>query len=331
VAIKIGINGFGRIGRLVYRAAMNNDAIDIVAVNDITDTKTLAHLLKYDSIHGKIDCPVIATGDTITAGSDSFKVTAERDPAKLPWGKLGVDIVVESTGLFTKREQAAKHFEAGAKSVLISAPSSDADGVFVFGVNDKDFRKDKHKIISIGSCTTNCLAPVAKVLNDSFGIKYGFMTTIHAFTNDQRILDLPHKDLRRARAAALSAIPTSTGAAKAISQVIPELAGKMDGFAIRIPTPDGSLVDLTAVVEKTATVEAINQAMKKAADGPMKGYLEYCDEPIVSVDVIHNPHSSVFDALTTKVINGDLVKVLAWYDNEWGFSNRMVDMLLKMA
>jgi glyceraldehyde 3-phosphate dehydrogenase len=331
VAIKVGINGFGRIGRLVYRVVMNNDAVDIVAVNDITDTKTLAHLLKYDSVHGIIGGPVTVNGDSITAGKDSFKVTAERDPAKLPWKELGVDIVIESTGLFTKRELAAKHLEAGAKSVLISAPSSDADGVFVFGVNDKSFDKNKHKIISIGSCTTNCLAPVAKVLNDTFGIKYGFMTTIHAFTNDQRILDLPHKDLRRARAAAVSAIPTSTGAAKAISQVIPELAGKLDGFAIRIPTPDGSLVDLTAVVEKTATIDAINQAMKKAAEGPMKGYLEYCSDPIVSVDVIHNPHSSVFDSLTTKVINGNLVKILSWYDNEWGFSNRMVDMLLKMA
>ncbi len=331
MAIKVGINGFGRIGRLVYRVVMNNDAVDIVAVNDITDTKTLAHLLKYDSVHGIIGGPVTVNGDSITAGKDSFKVTAERDPAKLPWKELGVDIVIESTGLFTKRELAAKHLEAGAKSVLISAPSSDADGVFVFGVNDKSFDKNKHKIISIGSCTTNCLAPVAKVLNDTFGIKYGFMTTIHAFTNDQRILDLPHKDLRRARAAAVSAIPTSTGAAKAISQVIPELAGKLDGFAIRIPTPDGSLVDLTAVVEKTATIDAINQAMKKAAEGPMKGYLEYCSDPIVSVDVIHNPHSSVFDSLTTKVINGNLVKILSWYDNEWGFSNRMVDMLLKMA
>jgi glyceraldehyde 3-phosphate dehydrogenase len=331
VAIKVGINGFGRIGRLVYRATMNSDDIDIVAVNDITDAKTLAHLLKYDSVHGKIEGPVRVDGDSITASNDSFKVIAERDPAKLPWAKLGVEIVVESTGLFRKREQVAKHLAAGAKSVLISAPSTDADGVFVFGVNDGDFDKAQHKIISIGSCTTNCLAPVAKVLNDTFGIKYAFMTTIHSFTNDQRILDLPHKDLRRARSASVSAIPTSTGAAKAISQVIPELTGKLDGYAIRIPTPDGSLVDLTAVVEKTATIDSINQAMKQAADGPMKGYLEYCDEPIVSVDIIHNPYSSIYDALTTKVIDGNLVKVLSWYDNEWGFSCRMVDMLRKMA
>jgi len=331
VALKVGINGFGRIGRLVYRAAMGKDNLDIVAVNDITDAKTLAHLLKYDSIHRKLDVAVSAADNTITVGRKSFKVLAERDPAKLPWGDLGVDIVIESTGLFRKRAQASAHITAGAKRVLISAPTSDSDGVFIIGVNDELFDKGKHKIISIGSCTTNCLAPVVKVLNDTFHLKQGFMTTIHAFTNDQRILDLPHKDLRRARAAAMSAIPTSTGAASAIGQVIPELKGKLDGFAIRIPTPDGSLVDLTAVVEKPATIETINDAMKKAAQGRMKGVLEYCEDPIVSSDVIGNPHSSVFDALSTNVMDGTFVKVLSWYDNEWGFSCRMVEMLEQMA
>ncbi len=331
MGVKVGINGFGRIGRLVYRAAMDNDQIDIVAVNDITNAETLAHLLKYDSIHGVLPTAVKASGDTITCDNDSFKVLAERDPAKLPWGDLDVDIVVESTGLFRKRDQAASHVKAGAKRVLISAPSGDADGVFVLGVNDEKYQKDKHQIISIGSCTTNCLAPVTKVLNDSFTIKHGFMTTIHAYTNDQRILDLPHKDLRRARAAAQSAIPTSTGAAKAIGQVIPEVEGKLDGFAVRIPVGCGSLVDLTVVTEKSATADSVNAAMKKAADGRMKGYLEYCNDPVVSADIIHNPHSSVFDALTTKVIDDKLVKILSWYDNEWGFSCRMVDMLVKMA
>jgi len=331
VALKVGINGFGRIGRLVFRAAMDNKKIDIIAVNDITDARTLAHLLKYDSVHGKLDDDVTAGDGVITVGKKSLKVLAERDPAKLPWADLGVDVVLECTGLFRKRAQAAAHQAAGAKRVLVSAPSGDADGVFVIGVNDDGYDKAKHEIISIGSCTTNCLAPVAKVLHDTFKIKHGFMTTIHAFTNDQRILDLPHKDLRRARAAAVSAIPTSTGAASAIGQVIPELKGRFDGFAIRIPTPDGSLVDLTAVVEKTATIESINAAMKQAATGPMNGILEYCEDPIVSVDIIGNPHSSIFDALSTKVIDGDLVKILSWYDNEWGFSCRMIEMLLKMA
>jgi len=331
VALKVGINGFGRIGRLVYRAAMKNKKIKIVAVNDITDAKTLAHLLKFDSVHGVLDIPVTAGKGSIRAGRDSFKVFAERNPADLPWGKLGVDVVVESTGLFRKRDQAALHQQAGAKRILISAPTSDSDGVFVLGVNDKLYKKSKHSIISIGSCTTNCLAPVAKVLHDTFKIKSGFMTTIHAFTNDQRILDLPHKDLRRARAASQSAIPTSTGAATAIGQVVPALKGKLDGFAIRIPTPDGSLVDMTAVVQKKATVESINAAMKKAANGPMKGILQYCEDPIVSCDIIHNPYSSVFDSLMTRVINGNLVKILSWYDNEWGFSCRMVQMLEKMA
>ena len=331
MALRVGINGFGRIGRLVYRAAMGNDNIDIVAVNDVTDAKTLAHLLKYDSIHRKLAAPVSAADKSISVGEKSFKVLAERDPAKLPWGELGVDVVVESTGLFTKRAQASAHITAGAKRVLISAPTPDSDGVFVIGVNDEQFDKNKHRIISIGSCTTNCLAPVAKVLHDTFGIKHGFMTTIHAYTNDQRILDLPHKDLRRARAAAMSAIPTSTGAASALGQVVPDLKGKLDGFAIRIPTPDGSLVDLTVMVEKPATIESVNEAMKKAAQGRMKGVLEYCEDPIVSMDVVGNPHSSVFDVQSTNVMGGVLVKVLSWYDNEWGFSVRMVDMLEKMA
>ena len=331
MALKVGINGFGRIGRLVYRAAMNHKKIDIVAVNDITDAKTLAHLLKYDSVHGKLDIAVTAGDGAITVGKHTFKVAAERDPAKLPWGDLGVDVVIESTGLFRKRDQAGKHITAGAKRVLISAPTSDADGVFVLGVNDEGYDKSRHAIISIGSCTTNCLAPVAKVLHDTFGIRHGFMTTIHSYTNDQRILDLPHKDLRRARAAGASAIPTSTGAATAIGQVIPELKGKLDGGAIRIPTPNGSLVDLTAVVEKDASPESVNEAMKQAAAGRMKGILEYCEDPIVLIDIVGNPHSSIFDALSTKVLDGDLVKILTWYDNEWGFSCRMVDMLERMA
>ncbi len=329
MAIKIGINGFGRIGRLVYRAAIGNKDLDIVAVNDITDAKTLAHLLKYDSIHGQLPDDVTATDEGFKHGSKSVKVLAERDPAKLPWKDLGVDVVLESTGLFTKRDKAGAHITAGAKSVLISAPAGDADGSYVIGVNDNEFDPKQHKIISIGSCTTNCLAPVAKVINDTLGIDSGFMTTIHAFTNDQRILDLPHKDLRRARAAAMSLIPTSTGAARAIGLVLPNLKGKLDGMAVRAPVADGSLVDLTCLVKSEGTAEQINEAMKKAADGPMKGILRYCDEPIVSIDIVGDPHSSIFDALETRVM-GKLVKVLSWYDNEWGFSCRVVEMLARM-
>ena len=330
MALKVGINGFGRIGRLVYRAATKTPGIDIVAVNDITDAKTLAHLLKYDSIHGIFSADIAAGGDGLTVNGKQVKVFAERDPARLPWKQLGVDVVMESTGLFTKREKAAVHLDAGAKYVLISAPAGDADGTFVLGVNDKDFNPAKHKIISIGSCTTNCLAPVAKAIDDAFGIEHGLMTTIHAYTNDQRILDLPHKDLRRARAAMCSLIPTSTGAAKAIGQVLPRLKGKLDGLAVRAPVSDGSLVDLVCSTSKPATVEGINAAVKAAAEGPMKGYLEYCVDPIVSCDVVGNPHSSVFDSLETRVI-GNLTKVLSWYDNEWGFSCRVVDMMSRMA
>jgi glyceraldehyde 3-phosphate dehydrogenase len=333
MALKVAINGFGRIGRLVVRAATERKAnIDFVAINDITDAATLAHLLKYDTVHriwntasGKA-----VDGKLVVAGK-SIPVSAEKDPSKLPWAALGVDVVLEATGKFSDRDKAKVHLDAGAKSVLVSAPSKGADLTFVMGVNDHLFDRAKHKVFSIGSCTTNCLAPVAKVLNDTFGIDHGFMTTIHAYTNDQNILDLPHKDLRRARAAAMSMIPTSTGAAKAIAEVIPELKGKLDGLAVRVPVQDGSLVDLVVKVRKPTSKDEINAAMKAAANGPLKGYLEYCEDPIVSNDVIGNPASSVFDSLSTNVINGDMVKVMSWYDNEWGFSNRVVDALLKMS
>lgn len=329
MAIKVGINGFGRIGRLVYRAAMGNSELDIVGINDICDAKTLAHLLKYDSVHGRLDIPITGEGNAIVVNCKKVRVSAERDPAKLPWKELGVDVVLESTGLFTDRTKAALHQAAGAKRVLISAPSKDADGTFVISVNCAGFDPKKHMIISIGSCTTNCLAPVAKVLDDEYGISSGYMTTIHAYTNDQRILDLPHADLRRARAAAMSLIPASTGAAKAIGQVLPQLVGKLDGVAVRAPVPDGSLVDLTCITAKAPSVEGVNAAMKKAADGPMKGILSYCTDPIVSIDIVGDPHSSIFDSLETRV-HGNLVKVFSWYDNEWGFSNRVVEMLMRM-
>lgn len=328
MAVKVGINGFGRIGRLVFRAALDK-GIDIVGINDITDAVTLAHLLKYDSIHGRFPGKVAADGNNIVVDGKKIPVSAEFDPEKLAWGKLGADIVVESTGKFRDKAGASKHIKAGAKKVLISAPAKEPDGTFVLGVNDGDYDKSKHDVISIGSCTTNCLAPVAKVLLDNFGIEKGIMTTIHAYTSDQRILDAPHKDLRRARAAALSMIPTTTGAARAVSLVIPELKGKFDGCAIRVPTPDGSLVDLAVILEKEATVDDINGAIKKAAEGPMNGFLEYTEDPIVSCDIVGNPHSSVFDAKSTMAF-GKLVKVFSWYDNEWGFSNRMVDMIAKM-
>ncbi|HWO57203.1 MAG TPA: type I glyceraldehyde-3-phosphate dehydrogenase [bacterium] len=329
MAIKVGINGFGRIGRLVYRAAMNNPQIDIVGINDICDAPTMAHLLKYDSIHRRLDVAVKADGDALVVGAKRIKVTAEKDPTKLPWKELGAETVLESTGLFTDREKAAAHLTAGARRVLISAPAKKVDGTFVIGVNDKDYDPKKHMVISIGSCTTNCLAPVAKVLDAEYGIVSGYMTTVHAYTNDQRILDLPHKDLRRARAAAMSLIPTSTGAAKAIGLVLPQLEGKLDGVAVRAPVPDGSLVDLTCVTAKPATAEGINAAMKKAAEGPMKGILYYCEDPIVSMDIVGDPHSSIFDARETRA-NGNLVKVFSWYDNEWGFSCRVVEMLARM-
>jgi glyceraldehyde 3-phosphate dehydrogenase len=333
MALKVAINGFGRIGRLVVRAAKTRKVpIDFVAVNDITDAATLAHLLKYDTVHriwhdasGKaVDGKLVIAGDTIA-------VSAEKDPAKLPWKALGVDVVLEATGRFTDRDKAAVHLDAGAKAVLVSAPAKGADLTFVMGVNDHLFDRAKHKVFSIGSCTTNCLAPVVKVLEDSFGIEHGLMTTIHAYTNDQNILDLPHKDLRRARAAALSMIPTSTGAAKAIGEVEPSVKGHLDGIAVRVPVMDGSLVDLVCRLKATVTREQVNAAMLAAAKGPMKGILEYCEDPIVSNDVIGNPASSVFDSLSTSVMQGQLVKVLAWYDNEWGFSNRVVDALLKLA
>jgi glyceraldehyde 3-phosphate dehydrogenase len=327
--MKVGINGFGRIGRLVLRATRGTD-IEVVGVNDITDAKTLGHLLKYDSVHGRYPGEVRVDGTDIIAEGKTIPVMAELDPAKLPWKKLGAEIVLECTGRFTKRDDAAKHITAGAKKVLISAPAKGHDGTFILGVNSDQYDKSKHDVVSIGSCTTNCLAPVAKVLLENFGFVKGFMTTIHAYTADQRLQDAPHKDLRRARAAALSMVPTTTGAAKAISQVIPELTGKMDGCAIRVPSPDGSIVDLTAILEKEATVEQINAAMKKAAEsGPLSKTLEYCVDPVVSIDIVGNPHGSIFDAAMT-LADGNMVKVFSWYDNEWGFSCRMVDMMLMM-
>jgi len=334
MALRVGINGFGRIGRLVVRAAKQRRApIDFVAVNDITDAATLQHLLRFDSVHGVwSEAPSKpGTASSLTVAGDTIQVLAEKEPAKLPWKSLGVEVVIESTGRFTDREGAAGHLAAGAKRVLVSAPAKGVDLTFVFGVNDHLLDLAKHTVVSIGSCTTNCLAPVAKVLNDAFGIDHGFMTTIHAYTNDQKILDLPHKDLRRARAAGLSMIPTSTGAAKALGEVLPELKGKLDGVAVRVPVMDGSLVDLVARLKKPADKAAVNAAMKAAAAGPMKGILEYCEDPIVSMDVVGNPHSSVVDSGLTMAIAENTVKVFSWYDNEWGFSNRMVDALLRMA
>lgn len=331
MSIKVAINGFGRIGRLVFKAAFQDEDIEFVAINDLTDSKTLAHLLKYDSVHGKFPAEVKAEGDYIIAGHRKVKVLAVKDPAELPWKELGVEYVVESTGVFRTREKVAKHLQAGAKKVLLTVPAKDEiDNTIVLGVND-DSLKASDVIVSNASCTTNCLAPVVKVLQDKFGVKWGLMTTIHSYTNDQRILDLPHSDLRRARAAAVSMIPTTTGAARAVGKVIPELNGKLDGMAVRVPTPDGSLVDLVAELEKEVTADEVNAAMKEAAEGKMKGILEYCEDPIVSVDIIGNPHSSIFDSKSTSVMEGNKVKVLSWYDNEWGYSNRCVDLLKKMA
>ncbi len=330
MAIKVGINGFGRIGRNIMRAALSHHDVDIVAVNDITDAATLAHLLKYDSVLGNLTVPVSATSDTIKVGSDQFKVLATRDPAQLPWKDLGVDIVFESTGLFTKREDAAKHLAAGARKVIITAPATNPDVTVVLGVNDGDYDRGKHHIISNASCTTNCIAPLAKVVHESFGIKKAWMTTVHAYTNDQNLLDLPHKDLRRARAAAMSIIPTTTGAAKAVGEVLPALKGKIDGIAMRVPTPNVSVVDLVALVEKKATGEDVNAALKAASEGPLKGIMQFVTEPLVSIDFRGNPHSSMVDAAYTKVMDGDFVKVLAWYDNEWGYSSRCVDLLKKL-
>ena len=331
--IKTAINGFGRIGRLTLKAALNNEAIEIVAVNDLTNSTTLAHLLKYDSVHGKFPGTVSAEGDYILVNGKKIRVYSEKDPANLPWKELGIDVVVESTGVFRDREKISKHLQAGARKVVLCVPSksaSDVDATVVLGVNDHDI-KPEHKIYSNASCTTNCLAPFAKVLHDSFGIKRGLMNTIHAYTNDQIILDAPHSDLRRARAAAMSIIPTTTGAAKAVGLVIPELKGKLDGFAMRVPTPDGSAVDLTVEFDRNVTKEEINEAIKKAAEGPLKGILEYCIDPVVSTDIIGNTHSSIFDSLLTLVMDGNFAKVVSWYDNEYGYANRVVDLVAKIG
>ncbi|QQE74026.1 type I glyceraldehyde-3-phosphate dehydrogenase [Brevibacillus composti] len=324
--VKVGINGFGRIGRNVFRAALNNPHVEIVAVNDLTDAATLAHLLKYDSVHGVLPVEVEARENTLIVDGKEVKVLAERDPANLKWADYGVEIVVESTGRFTKREDAAKHLEGGAKKVIISAPATNEDITIVMGVNEDKYDADKHTVISNASCTTNCLAPFAKVLNDKFGIVRGLMTTVHSYTNDQQILDLPHKDLRRARAAAENIIPTSTGAAKAVALVLPELKGKLNGFAMRVPTPNVSVVDLVAELKQDVTVEEVNGALKEAAEGPLKGILGYSELPLVSSDYNGNPDSSTIDALSTMVLEGNMVKVVSWYDNEWGYSNRVVDL-----
>jgi len=327
MGIRVGINGFGRIGRNVFRACLASPSdLEFIAVNDITDAPTLAHLLKYDSVHGTLRENVVAAGKTIRVGDRSLQVLAERDPGGLPWKDLGVDLVLECSGRFTSRDEAAVHLSRGARKVIISAPAKKADVTLCYGVNHAAYDPAKHHVISNASCTTNCLAPVAKVLHEAFGIRHGLMTTVHAYTNDQRILDLPHEDMRRARAAALSMIPTSTGAAKAIGLVLPELDGKLDGTAVRVPLPNVSIVDLTAVVEKSTTDKDVNAAMKRAADGPLRGILQYVEEELVSRDFNGNPHSSIFDAPLTKVVDGTLVKVFAWYDNEWGFSNRMRDV-----
>lgn len=326
MTVRVGINGFGRIGRNFYRAIVASGAdIEVVGVNDLTDNHTLAHLLKYDSILGRLNQDVTSTEDSITVGGKSFRALAERDPAALPWGDLGADIVIESTGIFTDAEKAGKHLAGGAKKVIISAPAKNEDVTIVMGVNHDKYDASKHNIISNASCTTNCLAPMAKVLQDSFGIVKGMMTTIHAYTNDQVILDFPHKDLRRARAAAINMIPTTTGAAKAIALALPELKGKLDGYAMRVPVPTGSATDLTVQLSREVTKDEINAAMKKAADGPLKGILEYTEDPIVSSDIVTSPASCIFDASLTNAM-GDTAKILGWYDNEWGYSNRLVDL-----
>ncbi len=328
MGVKVAINGFGRIGRLVYRQTLSDPDIDIVAVNDLTDPGSLAHLLKYDSVHGRFPGEIAVNDNIISAGGDSFEVLSQPDPSKLPWKEMGVEIVIESTGFFRTHEKASMHLQSGARKVLLSAPAKGkpgADLTVVFGVNHQLYDPSVHNIVSTASCTTNCLAPVAKVLNDTFGIEKGLMTTIHAYTNDQKILDLPHKDQRRARAAAVNIIPTTTGAAAAVGLVIPQLNGRLDGMAVRVPVKDGSLVDLVCILEKDATEDGINQAMKEAAEGPLKGVLQYSREPLVSCDVIGNPHSSIFDSLVTRTMGPRMVKVLSWYDNEFGYSSRMVD------
>ncbi|RWR13166.1 type I glyceraldehyde-3-phosphate dehydrogenase [Siminovitchia fortis] len=326
MSVKVGINGFGRIGRNVFRAALKSQEVEIVAVNDLTDAGMLAHLLQYDSVHGTLGEEIFAENDKIIVGGRKLQVFAERDPSRIRWGDLGADIVIESTGRFTKRNDAAKHLEAGAKKVIISAPATDEDITIVMGVNEEKYNPETDHIISNASCTTNCLAPFAKVLNDNFGIRRGMMTTVHSYTNDQQILDLPHKDYRRARAAAESIIPTTTGAAKAVSLVLPELKGKLNGMAMRVPTPNVSVVDLVAELEKEVTAEEVNAALKAASEGEMKGVLGYSDKPLVSRDYNGDPHSSVIDALSTMVLEGNMAKVLSWYDNETGYSNRLVDL-----
>jgi glyceraldehyde 3-phosphate dehydrogenase len=327
MTVKVGINGFGRIGRNVFRAALNNADMEIVAINDLTDAKMLAHLLKYDTVHGTLQQDVTVDGEYLVVGNQKVKVLAERDPAQLGWGELGVEVVVESTGRFTKREDAAKHLEAGAKKVIISAPADNEDITIVMGVNQDKYDPANHHVLSNASCTTNCLAPFAKVLNDEFGIKRGMMTTIHSYTNDQQILDLPHKDYRRARAAAENMIPTSTGAAKAVSLVLPELKGKLNGMAVRVPTPNVSIVDLVAELDKEVTADEVNAALKAAAEGPLKGILHYSELPLVSTDYNGSPASSSIDSLSTMVLDGNMVKVLSWYDNEVGYSSRVVDLI----
>ena len=327
MAIKVGINGFGRIGRNIMRVALGSSDLDFVAVNDLTNTATLAHLLKYDSILGNLKGKITAEGDRISVDGEQFQVLSVKDPAQLPWKDLGVDVVFECTGLFTDRDSAAKHLAAGAKKVVITAPAKKPDFSVVLGVNEEKYDPKTHHIISNASCTTNCLAPLAKVLHESFGIKKGWMTTVHSYTNDQQLLDLPHKDLRRARAAGLSIIPTTTGAASAVGEVMPELKGKLDGISMRVPTPNVSCVDLAALLDKRTTGDEVNAAFKAAADGPLKGIMEYVTEPLVSIDFRGNAHSSIIDAPYTKVMDGDFVKVLAWYDNEWAYSNRCVDLL----
>lgn len=326
MTVKVGINGFGRIGRNVFRQALHNDDVEIVAINDLTDANMLAHLLKYDSVHGILNEDVSAEDNKLIVGGKKIEVLAEREPANLPWGKLGVDIVIESTGRFVDRDSSQKHIDAGAKKVIISAPGKNEDLTVVLGVNEDQYDPAKHHVLSNASCTTNCLAPFAKVLHDKFGIKRGLMTTVHSYTNDQQILDLPHKDYRRARAAAQNIIPTTTGAAKAVGKVLPELNGKLNGMAMRVPTPDGSIVDLVAELDKNVTVEELNNAFKEAAEGELKGILEYSEEPLVSSDIVDNTHSSILDGLSTMVLEDNMVKVVSWYDNEMGYSSRCVDL-----
>lgn len=330
MTIKIGINGFGRIGRNVFRASLERSDVEVVAVNDLTDAETLAHLLKYDSVHGTLDATVEARDGSLIVDGREIRVLSERDPSKLPWSEHGVELVIEATGRFTKRDDAAKHLTGGAKKVIISAPAKDADQMVVVGVNEDTYDPARHDVISNASCTTNCLAPFAKVLHEKFGIQHGLMTTVHAYTNDQQILDLPHKDLRRARAAGESIIPTTTGAAAAVGKVLPELAGKLNGMAMRVPTPNVSVVDLVAVLDKNVTAEEVNEALREAAEGPLKGILAYSEEPLVSRDYNGNPHSSIIDGLSTMVIGEKMIKVVSWYDNEWGYSNRCVDLAAYM-